>query len=292
MASLTAGPGSDAYSPVLAASVPRIRIEPPRGWFELRLHEVWQYHELLYFFVWRDVKVRYKQTVIGVLWVVLQPLMTMGVFTIFFGRLAKLPSEGLPYPVFYFAALVPWAYFATALANCTNIVVANQHVITKVYFPRLVLPLAAVCSGLLDFVIGLVVMITLALVFGIHVTATVTLLPFFLILALLTALGVGLWTSALNALYRDVASIIPFIIQFWMLASPVAYPSSLVPARWRWLYGLNPMAGVIDGFRWALTGHGQPPGAQMVASTAMVAVVLVGGLFFFQRIESTVADRV
>jgi lipopolysaccharide transport system permease protein len=292
MASLTAGPRSDAYSPVLAVSVPRIRIEPPRGWFELRLHEVWQYRELLYFFVWRDVKVRYKQTVIGVLWVVLQPLMTMGVFTIFFGRLAKLPSEGLPYPVFYFAALVPWAYFATALANCTNIVVANQHVITKVYFPRLVLPLAAVCSGLLDFVIGLVVMITLALVFGIHVTATVTLLPFFLILALLTALGVGLWTSALNALYRDVASIIPFIIQFWMLASPVAYPSSLVPARWRWLYGLNPMAGVIDGFRWALTGHGEPPGAQMVASTAMVAVVLVGGLFFFQRIESTVADRV
>jgi homopolymeric O-antigen transport system permease protein len=292
MASLTAGPRSDAYSPVLATSVPRIRIEPPRGWFELRLHEVWQYRELLYFFVWRDLKVRYKQTVIGVLWVVLQPLMTMGVFTIFFGRLAKLPSEGLPYPVFYFAALVPWAYFATALANCTNIVVANQHVITKVYFPRLLLPLAAVCSGLLDFVIGLVVMITLALVFGIHVTATVTLLPFFLILALLTALGVGLWTSALNALYRDVASIIPFIIQFWMLASPVAYPSSLVPARWRWLYGLNPMAGVIDGFRWALTRHGQPPGAQMVASTAMVAVMLVGGLFFFQRIESTVADRV
>ncbi len=292
MVTLTAGPTNETSLPELAASVPRIRIEPPRGWLELRLHEVWQYRELLYFFVWRDVKVRYKQTVIGVLWVVLQPLMTMGVFTIFFGRLAKLPSEGLPYPVFYFAALVPWAYFATALANCTNIVVANQHVITKVYFPRLVLPLAAVCSGLLDFVIGLVVMITLALVFGIHVTATVTLLPFFLILALLTALGVGLWTSALNALYRDVASIIPFIIQFWMLASPVAYPSSLVPARWRWLYGLNPMAGVIDGFRWALTGHGQPPGAQMVASTAMVAVVLVGGLFFFQRIEGTVADRV
>jgi lipopolysaccharide transport system permease protein len=292
MTSLTAGPANETILPELAASVPRIRIEPPRGWLELRLHEVWQYRELLYFFVWRDVKVRYKQTVIGVLWVVLQPLMTMGVFTIFFGRLAKLPSEGLPYPVFYFAALVPWAYFATALANCTNIVVANQHVITKVYFPRLVLPLAAVCSGLLDFVIGLVVMITLALIFGIHVTATVTLLPFFLILALLTALGVGLWTSALNALYRDVASIIPFIIQFWMLASPVAYPSSLVPARWRWLYGLNPMAGVIDGFRWALTGHGQPPGAQMVASTAMVAVVLVGGLLFFQRIESTVADRV
>jgi lipopolysaccharide transport system permease protein len=299
MASVTAPPPIDptAANQSTALSLPSaapnvVRIDPPHGWLELRFRELWEYRELLYFFVWRDIKVRYKQTVVGVLWVVLQPLMTMGVFTIFFGRLAKLPSEGLPYPVFYFAALVPWVYFAGALGNCTNIVVANQHVITKVYFPRLVLPLAAVCSGLLDFAIGLVVMILLALSFGSHVTVTAALLPVLLLLALLTALGVGLWTSALNALYRDVASIIPFLIQFWMLASPVAYPSSLVPARWRWLYGLNPMAGVIDGFRWALTGHGHPPGAQMLASTAMVAVVVVGGLFFFQRIESTVADRV
>lgn len=299
MASVTAPSPVDPAAAPQTVAVPHpsgapelVRIDPPHGWLELRFRELWEYRELLYFFVWRDVKVRYKQTVVGVLWVVLQPLMTMGVFTIFFGRLAKLPSEGLPYPVFYFAALVPWAYFATALANCTNIVVNNQHVITKVYFPRLVLPLAAVSSGLVDFAIGLVMMIALAFVFGIHVTATVALLPVFLLLALLTALGVGLWTSALNALYRDVASIIPFLIQFWMLASPVAYPSSLVPARWRWLYGLNPMAGVIDGFRWALTGHGQPPGAHMLVSTAMVALVLVGGLFFFQRIESTVADRV
>jgi lipopolysaccharide transport system permease protein len=269
-----------------------VRIEPPRGWLDLRLHELWEYRELLYFFVWRDVKVRYKQTVIGVAWVILQPLMTMSVFTIFFGRLAKLPSNGLPYPVFYFAALVPWAYFAQALTNCTNIVVANQQVITKVYFPRLVLPLAAVCSGLLDFAIGFVVMIILTLGFGIRPRGTVVLLPVFLLLAVLTALGVGLWTSALNALYRDVASVVPFLVQFWMLASPVAYPSSLVPARWRWLYGLNPLAGVIDGFRWALTGRGQPPGPQMLASTAMVAVLLVGGLFFFQRMEGTVADRV
>ena len=269
-----------------------MRIEPPRGWLDLRLHELWEYRELLYFFVWRDIKVRYRQTVIGVAWVVLQPLMTMGVFTIFFGRLAKIPSMGLPYPVFYFAALVPWAYFAQALANCTTIVVANQHVITKVYFPRLTLPLAAVCSGLLDFAIGLVVMIALTIAFGIHPPWTVVLLPVFLLLAVLTALGVGLWSSALNALYRDVASVVPFLVQFWMLASPVAYPSSLVPARWRWLYGLNPMAGVIDGFRWALTGVGQPPGPQIVASSAMVVVLLVGGLFFFQRVEGTVADRV
>src|ERR1700758_3392286 len=178
-----------------------VRIEPPRGWFELRLGEVWEYRELLYFFVWRDVKVRYKQTVIGVAWVILQPLMTMGVFTIFFGRLAKLPSEGLPYPVFYFAALVPWTYFAQALSSCTNIVVSNQHVITKVYFPRLILPLAAVCSGLIDFAIGLVVMVLLTLGFGIRPHTTVALLPVMLLLAVFTALGIGLWTSALNALY-------------------------------------------------------------------------------------------
>jgi lipopolysaccharide transport system permease protein len=292
-ASSSAAAGNQDAPLALAASAPAIvRIEPPRGWLELRLHELWEYRELLYFFVWRDLKVRYKQTAIGVLWVVLQPLMTMGVFTIFFGRLAKLPSQGLPYPVFYFAALVPWAYFSTALTSCTSIVVANQQVITKVYFPRLILPLAAVCSGVVDFAIGFVVMIILTLSFGIHPSATVLLLPAFLLLAVLTALGVGLWTSALNALYRDVASIIPFVVQFWMLASPVAYPSSLVPARWRWLYGLNPMAGVIDGFRWALTGHGQPPGPQMLVSAAVVVAVLLGGLLFFQRVEGTVADRV
>jgi lipopolysaccharide transport system permease protein len=275
-----------------AGAVPVVRIAPPRGWFELRFRELWEYRELLYFFVWRDVKVRYKQTVIGVAWVILQPLMTMGVFTIFFGRLAKLPSQGLPYPVFYFAALVPWAYFAQALSNCTNIVVANQHVITKVYFPRLILPLAAVCSGVVDLAIGFVVMILLTVSFGIHPPVTVVLLPVFMILAVLTALGVGLWTSALNALYRDVASIIPFVVQFWMLASPVAYPSSLVPERWRWLYGLNPMAGVIDGFRWALTGVGKPPGAQMAVSAVVVLLLVVAGLIFFQRVEGTVADRV
>jgi lipopolysaccharide transport system permease protein len=299
MASVTTPPpagslvtGESAALPLAAGAAPVTRIAPPRGWFELRLREVWDYRELLYFFVWRDVKVRYKQTVIGVAWVIVQPLMTMGVFTIFFGRLAKLPSSGLPYPVFYFAALVPWAYFAQALSNCTNIVVANQHVITKVYFPRLILPLAAVCSGMVDLAIGFVVMIILTLSFGIHPPLTVVLLPGFMILAALTALGVGLWTSALNALYRDVASIIPFVVQFWMLASPVAYPSSLVPARWRWLYGLNPMAGVIDGFRWALTGHGQAPGPMLLVSAGMVAVVLLGGLLFFQRVEGTVADRV
>ena len=290
MSSVTSNPSVAAPAARLPSGV--VSIEPPRGLFDLNLGELWAYRELLYFFVWRDVKVRYKQTLIGVLWVVIQPLMTMGVFTIFFGRLAKLPSQGLPYPVFYFAALVPWAYFASALSSCTNIVVSNQHVITKVYFPRLVLPLAAVCSPLIDFGVGLIVMIALTLSFGIRPPATVLLLPVLIVLALFTALAVGLWTSALNALYRDVASIIPFTVQFWMVASPVVYPSSLVPQPWRGLYGINPMVSVIDGFRWALTGHGQPPGPIMLVSAAMVVVLLIGGLIFFQRMEGTVTDRV
>ena len=269
-----------------------VRIEPPRGWFDLRLKELWDYRELLYFSVWRDVKVRYKQTVVGVFWVVIQPLMTMGVFTIFFGRLAKLPSQGLPYPVFYFAALVPWAYFSSALTSCTNIVVSNQQVITKVYFPRLVLPLAAVCSPLIDFGIGLIVMIALTLSFGIRPPATVLLLPVLIVLAVLTALAVGLWTSALNALYRDVRYVVPFLINFWLFASPVAYSSSIVPARWRWLYGLNPMTGVIEGFRWSLSGQGQPPGAMVAASAAAVLFVVFGGLVYYHAMEGTIADVV
>jgi lipopolysaccharide transport system permease protein len=269
-----------------------IRIEPPRGLFELRLREVWAYRELLYFFVWRDVKIRYKQTAIGVLWVVLQPVLNMLVFTLFFGRLAKLPSDGLPYPVFYFAALVPWAYFSYALAMTTNVVVDNQRLITKVYFPRLILPISTALSGLVDFAIGFVVLAIFTFAYGLKPTLAALWLPVLLLLAVFTALGVGLWLSALNALYRDVRYVIPFVIQFWMFASPVAYPSSLVPARWRWLYGLNPMAGVIDGFRWAITGRGQAPGLLLLASSAVVALILLGGLFFFNRMEGTVADRV
>jgi lipopolysaccharide transport system permease protein len=294
MTSLTAGPTGDQYShsPELAASFPRIRIEPPHGLFELRVREVWAYRELMYFFVWRDLKVRYKQTVVGVAWVIIQPLLSMGVFTIFFGRLAKLPSDGLPYPVFYFSALVPWTYFSTALQSCTSVVVDNQRVITKVYFPRLVLPLSAVVSGLVDFAIGFVVLIVVTAIYGIKPTLAALWLPLLLFLAVLTALAVGLWMSALNALYRDVRYVVPFLVQVWMFASPVAYPSSLVPLRWRWLYGLNPMAGVIGGFRWALTGHGQAPGALLLASSAMVLAVLLAGFFFFQRMEGAIADRV
>ena len=291
MASVTSSSAVTSLpSPVPAP--PTVIIEPPRGWLDLRLADVWEYRELLYFFVWRDIKVRYKQTVIGVLWVVLQPLLTMGVFTIFFGRLAKLPSEGLPYPVFYFAALVPWAYFSVSLTTCTNVLVANQHVITKVYFPRLVLPFAAVCTGLLDLAIGFVVMMIITLAYGYRPGFAVLLIPFFVLLAQMTALAVGLWTCALNALYRDMAAIVPFVIQFLMFASPVAYSSTLVPPRWQALYHLNPMADVIDGFRWGVTGRGHAPGMMIFVAAGVVAVVLVGGLMFFQRVEGTVVDRV
>jgi lipopolysaccharide transport system permease protein len=269
-----------------------LRITPPQGSLELRLDELWQYRELLYFFVWRDIKVRYKQTVIGAAWAVLQPLMTMVVFTLFFGKLAHIPSGGVPYPIFYYSALLPWMYFATALHGATNVVVDNQHVITKVYFPRLVLPFSAVVSGLVDFVIGFGVLLVMMPFYRTVPTRTMLLVPAFLLLAVLTALGVGLWLSALNALYRDVRYVVPFLIQFWLFASPVAYPSSLVPERWRWLYGLNPMTGVIEGFRWAITGRGQPPGVMVLASTAVVVMLLLGGLIFFNKMETTIADVV
>jgi lipopolysaccharide transport system permease protein len=235
-----------------------IDITRPSGWWAIPFREIWEYRELLYFLVWRDIKVRYKQTAIGVAWVVLQPLANMVIFTLIFGRLAKLPSQGLPYPVFYFAVLVPWTYFAYSLTYATNAVVDNQNLLTKVYFPRLVLPISAVLSGLVDFSIGFVALILVTLGYRIVPGVSMLWLSALMLLVVCTALGVGLWMSALNALYRDVRYVMPFLVQFWMFASPIAYPSTLVPARWRWLYGLNPMAGVIDGFRWALRDGGGP----------------------------------
>ena len=271
---------------------PLVRISPPSGWLELNLLELWEHRELLYFFVWRDLKVRYKQTAIGAAWAIIQPFMTMVVFSLFFGKLARMPSYGLPHPVFYYSALLPWTYFAGALQGATSAVVDHQHVITRVYFSRLVLPLSAVLSGLVDFAISFVMLLGILLFYGIPPSASLLLLPGFLLLAMLTALGVGLWLSALNALYRDVRYVVPFLVQFWLFASPVAYPSSLVPERWRWLYGLNPMAGVIEGFRWALTGHGQPPNLLLAASACAVLLVLGGGLVYFQKMEATIADVV
>jgi lipopolysaccharide transport system permease protein len=267
-------------------------IGPPDGFVQLNLQDLWEYRELLYFLVWRDVKVRYKQTVIGAGWAILQPFFTMVIFTLFFGQLAQLPSGGVPYPVFYYSALLPWMYFAQALSSATNTMVENQRIITKIYFPRLILPLAAVLSGLVDFSIAFTILIGLMWFYGIVPTLAVLLLPLFLLLSVATALGVGLWLSALNAIYRDVRYVIPFLVQSWMFASPVAYPSSLVPEGWRWLYALNPMAGVIEGFRWALTGQGQLSGSLLLASTGAVLLALLGGLLYFQRIEETIADVV
>jgi lipopolysaccharide transport system permease protein len=274
------------------AELPVLRIAPPRGWLDIDFKELWQARELLYFFVWRDIKVRYKQTAIGAAWAVIQPFMTMVVFSLFFGKLAKMDSHGLPYPIFYYSALLPWMYFAAALQNATSVVVEQQRVITKVYFPRLVLPLSAVVSGLLDFGISFVVFLGMMAYYRIMPGPAILLFPCFLLLAVLTALGVGLWLSALNAIYRDVRYVIPFLIQFWLFASPVAYPSSLVPQRWQWLYALNPMAGVIEGFRWALTGHGQPPNIMLAVSSGTVLLLVASGLAFFHRMEGTIADVV
>src|SRR6266576_635367 len=269
-----------------------VRIEPPRALFELRFGEVWAYRELLYFFVWRDVKIRYKQTAIGVLWVVLQPVLTMLAFTLFFGRLAKLPSQGLPYPTFYFAALVPWTYFAYALQITTNVVVDNLRLITKVYFPRLMPPISSALLGLVDFAISFVVLAIFTVAYGAHPNFAALWLPVLLALAVFTTLGVGLWLSVFNALYRDVRYIVPFLVQFWMFASPVTCPASLVPSHWRWLYRLDPMTGVIEGFRWALTGLGRSPDLVLLASAGMVLVMLFGGFIYFNIMETTIADLV
>jgi homopolymeric O-antigen transport system permease protein len=280
-----------AEIPVLPR-LPTLRITPPSRWWVIPFGELWDFRELLYFFVWRDIKVRYKQTAIGAAWAVLQPFLTMLIFSLFFGRLAHIPSEGLPYPIFYYSALLPWTYFATSLQNATNTIVDNQRVITKVYFPRLALPLSSVLSGLVDFGVSFLMFVAMMLYYRMRPGVNVLWLPAFLLLAVLTALGVGLWLSALNAIYRDVKYVMPFLVQFWLFASPVAYPSSLVPAKWRWLYGLNPMAGVIEGFRWSLAGSRKAPGGLLLVSSGMVLLILLGGIAYFQKMETTVSDVV
>jgi len=276
----------------LNARSPVLRITPPEDWWALPLGELWEARELLYFFVWRDIKIRYKQTAIGAAWAVLQPLLTMLIFSLFFGRLAHIPSGGLPYPVFYYAALLPWMYFAGALQNATNTIVENQRVITKVYFPRLALPISSVVAGLVDFGVSFCMFAVLMIWYHIGPTIAIVWFPAILLLAVLSALGAGLWLSALNAIYRDVRYVLPFLIQFWLFASPVAYPSSLVPQKWQWLYGLNPMAGVIEGFRWSLTGRGNAPTSLLLTSFGVTAALLLSGLAYFQKMESTIADVV
>ncbi|MBW3607471.1 MAG: ABC transporter permease [Actinobacteria bacterium] len=267
-------------------------VRPSSGWVALRPRELWDYRELFYFLTWRDIKVRYKQTALGAAWAVLQPFLTMVVFSLFFGSLAGIPSGGTPYPVFAFAALVPWTFFATAVALASNSLVEQERILAKVYFPRLIVPAAAVLASLVDLAIAFVVLLIMILVYGIVPSAAIVTLPFFVMLAALAALAVGLWLSALNVLYRDVRYVIPFLVQLWLFISPVAYPSSLVPQPWDAVYGLNPMAGVIEGFRWALLGEAEPPGPMLAVSVAATAALLVGGLLYFRRMERSFADVV
>lgn len=265
-------------------------IRPPERRVSLNLRELWAYRELFYFLAWRDVKVRYKQTGVGIAWAVIQPLATMVVFSIFFGHLAQVPSDGVPYPIFVFCALIPWQLFVYALTESGKSLVTNQALVTKVYFPRLIVPLSASLAGVVDFLISFGILGVLMAYYGIVPTAAVLLLPLFVLLAVATALAVGLWLSALNVEYRDVQYMIPFITQFWMLLTPIAYSASLIPQKLRWLYGLNPMAGVVTGFRWALLGTPFGGGGLLAASALCVVLLFVGGLFHFRRLEQRFAD--
>ena len=282
----------DVSSVAHSLSTEPLIIERSRGLFSLKLRELWAYRELLFFLIWRDVKVRYKQTVLGAAWAIIQPFTAMVVFSIIFGRLARLPSDGLPYPIFTYAALLPWNFFSSALSQSSQSLVSSANLITKVYFPRLVIPIAAAVGGAVDFAIAFVILLGMMFFYGIVPTAAILTLPLFLLLALAAALGVGLWLSALNVRYRDVRYIVPFLVQIWLYASPVAYSSSLVPERWRPLYGMNPMAGVIEGFRWALLGTDWQPGPLVSASLGMVLVILISGALYFRRMEKTFADVV
>ena len=269
-----------------------LRIEPSRGWVSLKLDELWEYRELLYFLTWRDIKVRYKQTALGAAWAIIQPFLTMLVFSLFFGRLARVPSDGVPYPIFSFAALVPWTFFANGLSQSSNSLVGSSNLITKVYFPRLTIPISAVLSGVVDFLIAFAVLLAMMLYYGLTPTINVLWLPLFLLLALVASLGVGLWLSALNVEFRDVRYVLPFVVQFWMFATPIAYPSTLLSEPWRQLYGLNPMVGVIEGFRWALLGTNTAPGPIIIVSSLAAVLILAGGAFYFRRVEKTFADLV
>jgi lipopolysaccharide transport system permease protein len=269
-----------------------ILIRPRTGLHPIDAREIWRYRELLWFLALRDIKVRYKQAALGVTWALLQPLLTMVVFTVIFGRLARVPSDGVPYPVFAFCGLLPWGVFVYALSQSSTSLVQNQRLVTKVYFPRLVVPMAALVCGLVDLCVSLPVLLAMMLYYGVYPTASIATLPLFVLLALLTAIAIGVWLSALNALYRDVQYAIPFLTQIWLLVTPVAYPSSAVPPAYRWLLGLNPMTGVVEGFRWALLGTARPDGTLLLGSLLAVLVLLTCGLFFFQRMEREIADVV
>ncbi len=272
------------------AEVSVLRMAPSGAWPLPNLRELWEYRELLYFLIWRDIKVRYKQTVLGAAWAVIQPLFNMLIFSVFFGRLAKIPSDGLPYPLFTFTALVPWTFFANSLSQASNSLVSYPGLVKKVYFPRLAMPLARVLACLVDF--SLAFLLLLGMIFFYHVEPTIRIvwLPLFALLAMVISLGVSLWLSAMNVLFRDVQYVIPFLIQAWLFATPIVYPSSLLPERWRTIYGINPMVAVVEGFRWALLGTATAPGPMLIVSSLVALAVLVSGSFYFRRMEKTFAD--
>ncbi|HEV8634535.1 MAG TPA: ABC transporter permease [Chloroflexota bacterium] len=286
----TAPAGAPESAPTTVQATQTTVIQPSSGWQALDLAELWRYRELLYYLAWRDVKVRYKQTALGAAWAILQPLLAMAVFTLFFGRLVNVPSDGLPYPLFAFAGLLPWTYFANAVANAGSSLVTNTNLISKVYFPRLIIPLAGVLSGLVDFAIGLGVLVVLLLVYGFPLSVGVLLAPIPALFAVATALAVGVWLAALDVQYRDVRYATPFLLQVWLFATPVVYPASIVPEPYRPLLGLNPMAGVVEGFRWLLLSRGATPGPEVIVSALTVLVLLVSGLYYFRRVERRFAD--
>jgi lipopolysaccharide transport system permease protein len=274
------------------SDLPRTRREPSTKWAWPKLRELWEYRELLFFFAWRDIKVRYRQTVMGVLWAIIQPILTMVIFSLFFGRLANIPSDGLPYPVFSFAALVPWTFFANALTQASNSLVLSGNMLKKIYFPRLALPIATVFAGVVDFALAFIVLLCIMLYYGLVPTANILWLPFFALLALITSIGVSLWLAAMNVQFRDVRYTIPFITQAWLFVTPIAYPSSLLPDSLQIVYGMNPMAGVVEGFRWALLGTDTAPGPMLIVSSVVALLLLVSGAFYFRRMENTFADVV
>ena len=279
-------------APEKVEAVPVTLIRPVHGWSPVNLGELWEYRDLLRLLAWRDIKVRYRQTALGAAWAILQPLLTMAVFSLFFGRLAKVPSDGLPYPIFAFAALVPWGFFSTSLTQASSSLVGSANLIKKVYFPRLVVPMSCTASALVDMCVASVVLLGLMLWYRIVPTVNVIWLPAFVALALVTSLGAGLWLSALNVRYRDVRYTVPFLVQFWLFATPIAYPSSLLNEPWRTVYGLNPMVGVVEGFRWALLGTKTAPGVIVAVSALAALALLVTGAFYFRRMEATFADVV
>jgi len=269
-----------------------IRILPSRGWVPIKLKDIWEYRELLYFLTWRDIKVRYKQTVLGATWAILQPFLTMVIFSIFFGKLAGLPSDGIPYPIFSYSGMVIWLFFANGVTLSSSSMVSEANTIKKVYFPRMVIPISAILSGGVDFILAFIVLLGMMVFYGIMPTVAIVWLPLLFLLAFVTSLGVSLWLSAMNVMFRDVRYVVPFLVQAWLFATPIAYSSSLLKGKWKTIYGINPMAGVVDGFRWAILGVETKPGPMIAVSSVVAVALLISGAYFFRRMERSFADVV